>query len=83
MGIWGTASPMGNVVGSVISPIVLMTFGCSWKVLIIISGGFLMLVGIAITFLEDAPSNSLSDPINDNNDTQSQPKFLEILNLPG
>jgi hypothetical protein len=42
-----------------------------------------MLVGIAITFLEDAPSNSLSDPINDNNDTQSQPKLLEILNLPG
>ena len=55
MGFWGTASPMGNVVGSLIAPIVLMTFGWSWKVLIIISGGFLILVGIAVTFLEDAP----------------------------
>jgi hypothetical protein len=43
----------------------------------------LILVGIAVSFLEDAPSNSLNLPLNDNHDTQSQPKFLEILNLPG
>lgn len=83
MGFWGTASPMGNIVGSLVSPIVLLTLGYSWKVLIIISGGFLILVGIAVTFLEDAPKNSLNVPINDKNDTQSQPNFLEILNLPG
>lgn len=80
MGFWGTASPMGNIVGSLLSPIILLSLGLSWKVLIFLSGSFLIIVGISVTFLEDLPNSSITQPLIS---STSQPKFLEIFNLPG